>query len=83
MSKHATIVIHSPEEMADKLAELAKVLHNLRYWTKYWKQVYGSRARAQKEIWEQRADQLLDELGLSSHNDTLHTLVPRIKMETN
>lgn len=81
MSKHATIKVKSPEEMAEKLAELAKTMNNLRYWTKYWKQVYGGRARQQKEHWEKRADTLLDELGLNSHNETTHTLVVRIDQQ--
>lgn len=81
MSKHATITISSPEEMAEKLAELAKVLHNLRYWTKYWKEVYGSRARVQKEHWEKRADILLDELGIDSHRQTTFRMAPRVEIE--
>lgn len=81
MSKHATIVISSPEEMAEKFAELVKAVTNLRYWTEYWKKVYGQRARREKEHWEREADRLLDELGLNSHNETTHTLVARIDQQ--
>lgn len=81
MSKNATIIIASPEDMTEKMAELVKVLHNLRYWTKYWRLVYGKKAREQKEHWEKRADELLDELGLSGHADTTFRMVPRIQVQ--
>jgi hypothetical protein len=49
--------------------ELAHILHNVRFFTKYWHAHGGSEARRRKVYWETKADQYLDSLGLDLHNN--------------
>lgn len=64
----ATIII-SPEQALIKFKELVHIMHNLRFYEKYWHQNFGHEARARMECWQQKADKLLDELGLTAHNN--------------
>jgi len=64
------VTIHTEKELYDLAAESVRVLHNLRFWTKYWQEHLGSHAKRKKEYWEQKADALLNELGMTEHNNT-------------
>ena len=49
--------------------EAVRVLHNLRFYTKYWNEHGGYQARARMEYWQTQADKLLDSLGLTTHRN--------------
>lgn len=63
------IKIESEEQLAEKFIELAHVLHNLRFYEKYWNEHYGCDARRNMKKWQKKADDLLDSLGLTLHNN--------------
>lgn len=44
-----------------KLEELARISHNLRMWSKRWKEHYGSENRAKLAVWESKMDRWLEE----------------------
>jgi hypothetical protein len=56
------IKIDSEEELMDTLREAVTILNNLRARTKIWADVYGSTAKYNKEVWEDRADKFLEKL---------------------
>lgn len=58
------------EQMKQELEELLHIVHNMRFAQKYWHQHFGSAARNQARRWETKADQKLDALGLTTHNNT-------------
>lgn len=63
------VEISSEKELKVKFQELAHTLHNLRFATKYWNEHGGFCARERMNTWQKRADQLLDSLGLTLHNN--------------
>jgi hypothetical protein len=70
-------VVIPDDQREEKLKQLIIVLHNLRYWTKYWKIHLGGPAKAKKEYWEERADTLLTELGLKQHMSIRSSFIAR------
>lgn len=64
-----SIEVHTEVEMKAVMADLAHILHNLRFYTKYWNEHGGYQARNQMKIWEQKADTILNSLGLRLHNN--------------
>lgn len=65
----AIIEIGSEADLKDKFAEVAHVLHNLRFFTKFWNEHGGYQARRRMQYWQERADALLDSMGLTLHNN--------------
>jgi hypothetical protein len=59
-----TIRIRDEKELTTKFSELAHIALNLRFWTRYWKEHYGSDARAKKNLWENKMDSWLRNMGL-------------------
>jgi hypothetical protein len=45
------------------------ILHNLRFWQKFWQRHFGPEARKWMDYWQQRADEHLDRNGLTAHNN--------------
>lgn len=45
----------------EKLEELAKISHNLRHYSKIWKQHYGATNRNQMKVWEDKMDEWLQD----------------------
>lgn len=58
------------EQLAADHEEALHILHNMRFWQKYWHENFGSKSRGRKEHWEQKADAFLDANGLTEHNNT-------------
>ncbi len=64
-------VIHTTDkQVADQFGEVMHILHNLRFFTKYWNENGGGQARQYKKYWEEKADQLLNSHGLTTHQNT-------------
>lgn len=64
-------VIHTTDNrVTDQFAEAMHILHNLRFFTKYWNENGGGQARQYKKYWEEKADQLLTSHGLTTHQNT-------------
>lgn len=61
--------IKSAEDLKEPFQQLAEVLHNLRFYTKYWNEHGGANARKRMHYWQEMADKLLDSLGLTLHNN--------------
>jgi len=51
------------DEVFPLLQETLHTLNNLRYYTKQWSEHYGN-TKAPKVYWEEKADKLLERLGL-------------------
>lgn len=66
---HKTIEIASENEIIERMEEMAYILHNLRFFTKYWNEHGGYQARMKKKYWEEKADKCLDKNGLTTHNN--------------
>ena len=64
-----TIELESENDLKKRFEEMAHILHNLRFYTKYWNEHGGYKARERKNIWEEKADQCLDKNGLNLHNN--------------
>ncbi len=64
------VEIKTEQEMISKFEQMAHTLHNLRFWTKYWERHYGYEAKRKKDYWQAKADKILDELGLTLHNNS-------------
>lgn len=62
------IIYSTDEELQQLHAEAIHILNNLRFHTKYWHKHYGQPAKINREYWEQKADELLNGLGLEEHN---------------
>ena len=60
----------TPEEMKKQLEELLHILHNMRFYQKYWHEHFGYNARERKDAWEQKADEKLNSFNLTAHNKT-------------
>lgn len=64
----------SPE---DRFLEIARIMHNLRFYTKYWHEHGGFHARKRMKYWEEKADAFLDKIGLTLHNNTRNIQTPK------
>lgn len=53
-----------------RFREMARIMHNLRFYTKYWNEHGGFNARKNMKYWEEKADACLDQNGLTTHNNT-------------
>jgi hypothetical protein len=65
-----TIEIETDNQLIDVAQKFAHTLHNLRFYTKYWNEHGGYQARDRMNHWQQRADELLNSYGLTTHNNT-------------
>ena len=63
------IEITTEQELKTRFEQLAHVLHNLRFFTKYWNEHGGAHARSRMHHWQQKADTLLNEMGHTLHNN--------------
>jgi len=63
------IEITSQQQLESRFQALAHTLHNLRFFTKYWNEHGGYEARKNMNNWQEKADNLLDEMGLTLHNN--------------
>jgi len=63
-------IILTDDDMKQLAEDLLHIIHNMRFYQKYWKEHYGGRAKERKEYWEQKADEKLNQLGLTEHNNT-------------
>ena len=64
-----TLEINNEEELKKMTQDLAHILHNLRFYTKYWQEHGGYHARERRKYWEEMADNRLDSIGLTLHNN--------------
>ncbi len=64
------ITYSTEEQLQQEHAKLLKILHNMRFYQKYWHLHFGHEAKKNKESWEQKADAILDQHGLVEHNNT-------------
>lgn len=64
-----TVKIKTEEELKIKFQEVAHILHNLRFFTKYWNEHGGFEARKRMNYWQDKADAVLDSLGLILHHN--------------
>lgn len=63
------VEINSDKELKSRFEEMAHILHNLRFYSKYWVEHGGYQARSRKKFWEEKADQCLNKNGLTLHNN--------------
>lgn len=63
------VKIETEEQLTRKFEELAHALHNLRFFTKYWNEHGGYQARQRMKFWQEKADDLLDGMGLTLHRN--------------
>lgn len=70
MANNAEAIEVEHPDHSELAGQLARVLVNLRFATKYWKENGGYHARKVKNDWEDRADILLDSLGIDAHRHT-------------
>jgi len=59
-----------PGRVTEELEQALHILHNLRFFTKYWNENGGGQARQYKKYWEEKADNLLNTHGLTLHQNT-------------
>lgn len=64
-----TIELDSVDDLKKRFEEMAHILHNLRFYTKYWNEHGGYKARERKNQWEEKADACLDKNGMTLHNN--------------
>lgn len=64
-----TIELESVDDLKKRFEEMAHILHNLRFYTKYWNEHGGYYAREKKNYWQEKADACLDKNGMTLHNN--------------
>lgn len=64
------VIETTARQIPGQLEEALHILHNLRFFTKYWNEVGGGQAREYKKRWEEKADKLLTSHGLTLHEKT-------------
>lgn len=60
----------TPDEMKQLAEDLLHIVHNMRFYQKYWQDNYGGQAKQRKEYWEAKADEKLNQYGLNEHKNT-------------
>ena len=70
-------IIIPDDQIKAELEQLLNIVHNMRFYQKYWHEHFGHKARDRKNVWEQKADETLDRLGLTEHNNTRSVQVLR------
>lgn len=69
------VIKTTDQQMPAQLQEALHILHNLRFFTKYWNETGGGQARDYKKRWEEKADKLLNSYGLTIHQNTRYITV--------
>lgn len=57
MAKYRVVCVKNE----DKFTELARLVHNLRYFSNIWKEHYGAMNRVKMEYWQKAVDEWLKE----------------------
>lgn len=63
------VIETTDQQLPAQLQEALHILHNLRFFTKYWNENGGGQARQYKKRWEEKADKLLNSHGLTTHEN--------------
>lgn len=75
------VKIESEEQLVAMTKELLHIISNLRHWTKLWNEHFGSYYGKQKKMWEQRADDYLEKVGMRKTNQTGEIDISEINIE--
>ncbi len=60
-------------DLEQKFIKLVEITRKLRYWEKKWKKDYGHANREAMKLWQQRADEFLDNLPIKETGSPLTT----------
>lgn len=71
----AIVEVESDQDLVTRFQALAHVLHNLRFFTKYWNEHGGYQARQNMKYWQDKADALLNSMGLTLHENISSVLI--------
>lgn len=63
------VEISTEEQLKKEFQEAVHILHNLRFYTKYWNEHGGFKARENMNRWQARADNYLNGHGCTLHNN--------------